>query len=159
MSKHTDSSKLRETCLALLLHKNQDESVEHPIVNILSFANKQQLQKDRQFSGFTRFTSQFAHWFVSWDLHPGLLKHWTHLCGVQKLTSSLGPVRQTLSLLFFHGENADDPDFIKSGTMAFVVLELFDLDCGPLWIYWNSNLKYWCVWYTCWGGGEESGKF
>jgi hypothetical protein len=61
MSKHTDSSKLRETCLALLLHKNQDESVEHPIVNILSFANKQQLQKDRQFSGFTRFTSQFAH--------------------------------------------------------------------------------------------------
>jgi hypothetical protein len=41
-------------------------------------------------------------------------------------------MRQTLSLPFFHGGNADDPDFIKSGTMAFVVLELFDLDCGPL---------------------------
>jgi hypothetical protein len=39
---------------------------------------------------------------------------------------------QTLSIPFFHVENADDPDFIKSGTLAFVVLELFDLDCGPL---------------------------
>lgn len=60
MSKHTGSSKLQETCFTLL-HKNEDESVEHLIVNILSFANKHQLQKGRQFAGFSRFTSQFAH--------------------------------------------------------------------------------------------------
>jgi hypothetical protein len=46
MSKLTGSSKLQETCFALL-HKNQDESVEQLIVNILSFANKHQLQKGK----------------------------------------------------------------------------------------------------------------
>jgi hypothetical protein len=51
---------------------------------------------------------------------------------VEKLTTSFGPMHQTLSLPFFHRENADVPDFIKSGTMAFVALELFALDCGPL---------------------------
>ncbi len=156
MSKRTDSSKLQETCFAIL-HKNQDESVEHLIVNILSFANKQQLQKGRQFSGFTRFTSQFARWFVSWDFHPGLVKHWTYICGVEKLTTSLGQCAKHWVYPFF----MERMQMIQT-LLSLVQWHLLCWNCliwiGPLWIYWNSNLKYWCVRYTCWGGEEESGK-
>lgn len=156
MSKCTDSSKLQETCFAIL-HKNQDESVEHLIVNILSFANKQQLQKGRQFSGFTRFTSQFAHWFVSWDVHPGLVKHWTHLCGVEKLTTSLGQCTKHWVYPFF----MERMQMIQT-LLSLVQWHLLCWNC-LIWIVVLSEstgtpISNIGVWYTCWGGGEESGK-